>query len=82
MKKKKKRKLYHFSDMIKDNINFIDMDPVTEKNTGKKGYRYLLSNPLTEEQKTKLSKYDNVVIQSAYYRYAPEIKHDVLILMK
>lgn len=77
----KKRKLYHFSDLINDGIMFFNFMSVKDNN-GKKGIRYLLSNPLTEDQKEKLSKYDNVIISSAVYRYAPEIKHDSIILLK
>ena len=78
---KKRRKLYHFHNMIQDNIEYFDFQYVSN-NQGQKGTRYLLSNPLTEEQKNKLEKYDNVIISECHYRYAPEIKHTTLILLK
>lgn len=44
--------------------------------------RYVLSKPITESQKSELSKYDNVRIleKGATYKYAPEIKYDVLYI--
>lgn len=78
---KKRRKLYHFADMIKDNISFYDYQFIKD-NAGKKGTRYVLSDSLTQEQKEKLSRYDNVIVSSCQYRYAAEIKHDTLIIFK
>lgn len=53
------------------------------KVTGNKGsgYRYTLSNKLTREQHDYLAQYDNVDFGTAQYRYAPEIKHDTVILL-
>lgn len=53
------------------------------KVTGNKGsgYRYTLSNKLTREQHDYLAQYDNVDFGIAQYRYAPEIKHDTVILL-
>lgn len=45
------------------------------------GYRYVLSEPLTQEQKDYLKQYSNVVINSAQHKYAPEIKYDTVILL-
>lgn len=76
----KRRKLYHFNDMLKDGIDFYDYKRVISKD-GSKGTRYTLCNELTVEQKEKLSKYDNVVMSSCYYKYAREISYDTLILL-
>lgn len=53
------------------------------KVTGNKGssYRYTLSNKLTREQHDYLAQYDNVDFGTAQYKYAPEIKHDTVILL-
>ena len=77
----KKRKLYHFSDLINDKIMYFDFMHVKDGNENK-GVKFLLSDPLTESQKEKLSKYDNIIISSVSYKYAPEIKHDTIILLK
>lgn len=45
------------------------------------GYRYVLSNKLTQEQKDYLAQYSNVQIGDAKYKYAPEIKYDTVILL-
>ena len=45
------------------------------------GYRYTLSNKLTQEQKDYLAQYSNVRIGDAKYKYAPEIKYDTVILL-
>lgn len=78
---KKRRKLYHFEDMIlTDKINFFDCYQV--KYYGKTAWLYMLSDKLTDDQKKKLSKYDNVIISECHCKYAPEIKHDNLIILK
>ena len=76
-----RRKLYHFETMLKDGLTYFDCHAV-KSDDGKKGTRYLLCNKLTEAQKEHLQKFDNVVISSCYYRYAPELKHDTLIILK
>lgn len=78
---KKRRKLYHFHNMIQDNISFFDYHYVKD-NKGNKGTRYILSDPLTDNQIKKLSKYDNVIISECHYKYAAQIKHDTLIILK
>lgn len=77
---KKRRKLFHFNDLLKNKINFYDMIPVT--NGSQKGTRYMLSDPLTDEQKTLLSKYDNVIISSGCWIYSPEQVKECIILLR
>ena len=48
--------------------------------TGIRGYFYFCDKPLTDAQRKELEKYDNVDIGSVQYRYAPEIKHDVVFV--
>ena len=74
-----KRRLYHFKDLIADKIEYYHVVRAIDNN-GVKGVIYHLCNNLTEEQKEKLSKYDNVRISECYMKYAPEIKHDVLFI--
>ena len=45
------------------------------------GYRYTLENKLTREQHDYLAQYDNIDFGEAQYKYAPEIKHDTVILL-
>lgn len=78
---KKRRKLYHFEDMVlTDKINFYDCYQVKYK--GQNGWIYLLSDKLTDDQREKMKRYDNVIITSCRCQYAPEIMHDSLILLK
>ena len=80
---KKRRKLYHFADMIRDGIEFYDYHTVTDGH-GNKGTSYLLADPLTDEQVDKLKKYDNTVLTmcechiAGYYAST----YTALILMK
>ena len=56
---------------------------VSRTNDGKKysGYRYTLSNPLTDEQVAELSQYSNVEFGKAQYKFAPEINYSTIILI-
>lgn len=76
----KKQKMY-LGDMLDAGIEYIDFQRVTNKKTGVKGWRYILENPLTEKQVAIINSFKNTVISSCQYRYAPEIKHDTLIIL-
>lgn len=80
---KKRRKLYHFADLIRDGIGFYDYHNITFRN-GKKGTSYILSGPLTDEQTDRLEQYDNVIITTVESRIAGYYAstHTALILMK
>lgn len=80
---KKRRKLYHFADLIRDNITFCDYHTVTDGH-GNKGTSYLLADPLTDEQMDRLKKYDNVVLTTCESRIAGYYAstYTALILMK
>ena len=56
---------------------------VSKTENGKKytGYRYTLTNPLTDEQSAELSQYSNVEFGKAQYRFAPEINYATIILI-
>ena len=56
-------------------------DERVKNDAGDKGYRYTLSRNLTDEQKEALGKFKNVILSSCQYRHAPEIHHDVVILL-
>lgn len=63
--------------------NYIDYMPVYSTKTGKKGIRYTLEKYLSaDETKALQQSYKNIVISDCYYRYAPEIKHSVIIILK
>ena len=76
-----KRKKANVSDLYANGIKYFAFSRVTNTNTGEKGYKYILCDPLTDEQKEFLAQFKNVIISSATYKYAPEIKHDTVILM-
>jgi len=64
-------------------FDYIDSIPVYSTKTGKKGIRYILEKYFTDEEKTALQQaYKNIVISECHYRYAPEIKHSVIIILK
>lgn len=71
--------LLDFIKMSNAGIDYFDFQEV--KKDGKCGYRYLLCRPLTDPQREFLSQYSNVIIGTARNRYAPEIRHDTVILM-
>lgn len=63
--------------------DYIDSMPVYSHKTGKKGIRYVLDKYLTDEETKALQQsYKNIVVSDCYYRYAPEIKHSVIIILK
>lgn len=50
--------------------------------TGNRGTEFILSKPLTDEQKTTILSYKNTVYfeKGASYRYAPEICYSTVLL--
>lgn len=75
-----KRQKMNFSDLINMNVNFHDFHRVHDS-IGNKGTRYILSNPLTDEQIKVINNFKNTIISSCQYRYAPEIKYTTLIIL-
>ena len=69
----------NLDDLFNMDIQYFDFYRVYDKNENG-GYRYMLCNPLTDEQRAALKQFKNVSIGSCHYRYAPEIKHDTLVL--
>ena len=45
-----------------------------------RGTRYILGKPMTKQQEEYIKQFKNVVISTAQYRWAPEIKHQTIIL--
>lgn len=71
----KKRKL-NFGYVA--NLGYFEFRPATVQ--GIKGIAYLLCSKLTEDQKKEILSYQNTKITTFQYRWAPEIKHDVIFL--
>ena len=44
------------------------------------GTRYILSKPLTDIQIDSIIKFKNTLCGDCYYRYAPELKYNTIIL--
>lgn len=76
-----RRKKATVSDLSLNGIRFFAYSRVKNPETGERGYRYILTNPLTVEQKAVLAQFKNVIISSAVYRYAQEIEHETIILL-
>ena len=76
----KKRK-YTF-EQFNTEYNFIHYEPVYNTKTGKKGIRYVTPEPFTDEEKKAFKAYSNVVVSECYIKYAPEIKHGSIIILK
>ena len=74
-----KVKLY-MEDIYNMNIHWSEQQRVTN-GKGIKGYRYILTKKLTDEQKSKIVRYKNVLIGTCQYRYAKEITYDTIILL-
>lgn len=79
--RKRRRKLYHFKDMVADGIEFFEFRSI-KRQDGRRGTLYVLDKHLTSAQKEKISKYDNTEVCTVARSYAPEIKHSTLILYK
>ena len=75
-----KRKKANIFDLMKINVEYFKYERV-KNSEGKKGTRYTLEKSLTESQSTYLSQFKNVILSTCSYRYAPEIKHQVLIIL-
>lgn len=75
----RKRKCY-VRDLCSLGIVYFASQRVKDPDTGERGTRYVLDTPLTWDQKTALWNYSNVFISSCRHRYAPEIRHDTIIL--
>lgn len=73
----KKRKLYHFSDFIKD-FNFYDCRRA--KIDGFTGWMYFLSDPVENDKKERVNTFQNTLFLNSRCEYAPEIKHHVLFI--
>lgn len=74
------RKKASILDLMKINVEYFKFERVKNAE-GKKGTRYTLEKPLNESQSTYLSQFKNVILSTCSYRYAPEIKHQVLIIL-
>ena len=75
-----KRKKMQLSDLIAANINYFAFSRVKNA-AGVKGWRYVLEKPLTTEQLEAVKKYNNVILSSCAYRYAPELTYSTIIIL-
>ena len=75
-----KRKKANIFDLMKINVEYFKYERV-KNSEGKKGTRYTLDKPLNNSQLEHLSKFKNVILSTCNYRYAPEIKYQVLIIL-
>ena len=74
-----KRKKFYFSDIINNNIFYHNFDRIKNA-AGVKGWRYVLSEPLSDEKKQYILSFKNVVISECAHKYAPELKYNTLIV--
>ena len=75
-----RRKKANAWDLYHAGISWF-MDSRVTNSKGVKGWRYVLSSPLTESQREFLGRWKNVIVSSCTHRYAPEITHDTVILL-
>ena len=75
-----KRQKMRFEDMNAIGIQFFDFHRVHNANN-EKGYRYILCNPLTPEQVAFIQSFKNTIISECHCKYAPEIRHNTLIIL-
>lgn len=69
-----------FIDIINNDIKYFASQRVKNAD-GVKGTRFILDVPLTEAQKSALKGYKNIIYSTCYYKYAPEIKHNTLVVL-
>lgn len=73
---------YHFCEFVQE-FRYYKFDRMyVTRDDGKKcyGYLYTLESNLTDEQKEKLVKYNNVKLFISECRYAPEIKKSAIFI--
>lgn len=73
---------YHFSDFVQE-FRYYKFDRMhVMRDDGKKcyGFLYTLETNLTDEQKEKLIKYNNVQLFISQCQYAPEIKKSAIFI--
>ena len=75
-----RRKKASILDLIRLNVDYFKFERVKNAE-GKRGTRYTLEKPLTDSQLEYLSQFKNVITSSCTYRYAPEIQHQVVIIL-
>lgn len=75
-----RQKKCYVRDMCALGIFYFASQRVKDPDTGERGTRYTLDKPLTQEQRAALELYSNVLISSCRAKYAPEIRHDTVIL--
>ena len=76
-----RRKKASILDLIRLNVEYFKYEHV-KNSEGKKGTRYTLEKPLTDSQLEYLSQFKNVILSTCNYRYAPEIEHQVVIILE
>ena len=75
-----KRQKMNLRDMDMHGIDFYAHQRVRDSK-GNTGYRYILCNPLTDEQIKVVNSFKNTIVSTCHHRYAPEIRHDTLIIL-
>ncbi len=78
-----RRKKANENDLFRMGIEWFDAHRCKRTDEAGKvirGTRYILEKPMTEHQEEYLKQFKNVVVSTAKYRYAPEIKHQTIIL--
>lgn len=75
-----KRIKARFSDLIDLDIEYHAFQRV-KRCDGVTGTRFVLSKPLSDTQRKKLSAFRNIVFSSCAHKYAPEIRYETLIIL-
>ena len=79
-----RKKKLKFQDLINDyKLNYFNFSELKEKSTGIIYTAFTLCEILTDDEKNEyLQRYNNIKFTNCCYRYAPEIKHTVLLIKK
>lgn len=72
------RKKANFDDLIKQDVKYHAYGRI--KNYGTMGTRYILSQPLTDDQLLYFRQFKNVMMGTCYYKYDCHIEYDCLII--
>ncbi len=78
-----RRKKATVNDLFRMGLDWFDVRRCKRTDEAGKvirGTRYFLDKPMTEQQEEYLKKFKNVVVGTAQYKYAPEIKYQTIIL--
>ena len=76
----RKRRKMNWFDFKTRCLCFYDFEDILHKPSGTRGTIYHMTAPLSEADKKFILSWDNTLVTSCSYRYAPTMKHDCIFI--